>query len=237
MEPVHTTCEPVLKFDEEICNPNYSFCGDCPCGCTKPNAICSMQEQQEHMMFSANPITTNYTAAAESIYYQPDFVIDENYEKSFIEENYQKNIVIEQNYQQDFVYEENQENYWPEVSERNYLLETSANGSQLLNVPDHYLHPSSNFDVRQNCDSSRLPCNNFENNEAAASRLFFDPPKTFHIYSVEKEPFFINNEKSGIYGFISNNSAEWGLSHPLGHIMKSKRAMFCSFVLRSGNIW
>ncbi len=48
---------------------------------------------------------------------------------------------------------------------------------------------------------------------------------------------FIENEQSRTSGFVSSNLQDWGFSHPLGEVLKTRRGPFCCFLLHSGTVW
>ena len=62
-------------------------------------------------------------------------------------------------------------------------------------------------------------------------------PRDFLLGSIDCDTFFIENRKSGVSGYASASFKECALSHPLGNIIKTKRAVHCHFILDSGVQW
>ena len=62
-------------------------------------------------------------------------------------------------------------------------------------------------------------------------------PDSLLMHASESGSFFIANEQTQISGFVSSNLQDWGFSHPLGEVLKSRRVINCCFVLHSGNVW
>jgi hypothetical protein len=72
------------------------------------------------------------------------------------------------------------------------------------------------------------PVNNFS---------FAHQPRDFRLGSIDCDTFLIENRKSGVSGYASSSFKECALSHPLGNIIKTKRAVHCHFILDSGAQW
>ena len=62
-------------------------------------------------------------------------------------------------------------------------------------------------------------------------------PQGFRLGSIDCDTFLIENRITGVSGYASIAFRECALSHPLGNITKTKRAVHCHFILNSGIQW
>jgi hypothetical protein len=92
-------------------------------------------------------------------------------------------------------------------------------------------HTAQNVQFKDPIHSQHLtpPVNNFS---------FARQPRDFRLGSIDCcDTFLIENRKSGVSGYASASFKECALSHPLGNIIKTKRAVHCHFILDSGAQW
>ena len=111
-------------------------------------------------------------------------------------------------------------NYFPLDENRSYAP------SALMNVP----FPAPSFIPNFN---ELIYSYESVNNSSIANHQ----PQGFRLGSIDCDTFLIENRSSGVSGYASVAFRECALSHPLGNITKTKRAVHCHFILNSGIQW